>query len=187
MQTLTRIGVFIVMLALSFMEADAMCRSRFFTILVFLSLFTASRGYATDINDIVYPPPEPERMETNDRDQDQNNQVSTQDSEDQGKRPGITEEVHDRDKLDRIYVYPDGRVLVPGTTPFESVEDYERRQKNNPDGAEYHNHHHHHKHHHPKPDYQIEPQLSQKKGRVKSKLGITGPGYIFVPAKEGKR
>lgn len=161
--------------------------SKLLMIFGFLSLLAVSRAYASDINDIVYPPPEPERIVTDDQDKNDTNDSNDYDnSEDQKKSPGITEEVHDKDKMDKVYVYPDGRVLVPGTTPFESVDDYEKRQKNQKDDSEYHHHHRHHRDHHPKPDYQVEPQLSEKKGRTKSKLGITGPGYIFVPAKDPK-
>jgi len=155
---------------------------KIFSAFFIMSFFTVLRAYASDINDIVYPPPEPERIVTEDNDK-------TGDEPDTGKmKPGITEEISDKDKMDKIYVYPDGRVLVPGTTPFEPVDAEKKRRRNSQygsdhDGDEYHNHHHNN-HHHNKPDYQIEPVLSEKKGRVKSKLGITGPGHVIVPAKE---
>ncbi|WP_027359517.1 hypothetical protein [Desulforegula conservatrix] len=155
---------------------------KFFSAYLIMSFLTASRVFASDINDIVYPPPEPERIVTEDN--------KTGDETDAEKmKPGITEEISDKDKMDKIYVYPDGRVLVPGTTPFEPVDAEKKRRRNSQDGSdhdgdEYHNSHHHNHNHHDNTDYQIEPVLSEKKGRVKSKLGITGPGHVIVPAKE---
>ena len=148
-----------------------------------MSFSIALRVYASDINDIVYPPPEPERIVPEDNDKTGDEPETTK------NKPGIKEEISDKDKMNKIYVYPDGRVLIPGTTPFVPVDSEKKRRPNSENDSnhdsEYHNHHsHHHGHHHNRPDYQIEPVLSEKKGRVKSKLGITGPGYVIVPAKE---
>lgn len=157
-------------------------RPSFFSLLAFIVIFYFNpHVFASDINEIVYPPPEPERM-TDDQ-KDGSSSEKSDESELSGKKKGIREEVHDRDKMNKVYVYPDGRVLVPGTTPFEPVEDVKRREKNSSGTHDSHYDHHHH-HHKEKQVHQVEPELSEKKGRVKSKLGITGPGHVFVPAKE---
>ncbi len=141
--------------------------------LVIMSVFMTPFLWASDINDIVYPPPEPE----------QSGDTGQQDGQEQKiMKPGISEE---SEKIKEIHVYPDGRVLVPGTTSFESTEPDRKKKHNNSDSMEsrqYYNYRHHHK----RPDIKWQPELSEKKGRTKSKLGITGPGHIIVPAKDSK-
>ena len=150
-------------------------------------LYAAPESFSSDINDIVYPPPEPEKNVSDVPDNPDN--TYTKDSYESGnttKKSGITEEIHDRDKINKIYIDRRGNVMVPGTTSFEPVNEKKSKNSNSHDDSGYYqndNYQNHHHRYHPKPDYRPDPQLSEKKGRTKSKLGITGPGYIFVPAK----
>lgn len=145
--------------------------------ILFLLFIAASEACSTDINDIVYPPPEPEENISEDND---NDRINAEEAANQKKKAGISEEIHDKEMIDKIYIDREGRVLVPGTTSFEPVDKKRNKRHENDDGNRYQDHHHRH---HQKPDYRPEPELSEKKGRTKSRLGITGPGYIFVPAK----
>lgn len=121
----------------------------YFVFIFFLMVYAAPESFSSDINDIVYPPPEPEKNTPNVPDNADNSY--TTDSDESGKarkKSGITEEIHDRDKINRIYIDRRGNVRVPGTTSFEPVKEKKRKNSHSYDDSGYYQNENYHNHHH---------------------------------------